>query len=97
MKSLITAAALATALLGSATATLARDALETAVKAKIELQDSSILYVFKDGKMAREDALGRAVFLKTGETLVAKDGRQIKAIGNEVARLDSLLREGHGG
>jgi len=88
---------LVAALAGIAAPVQARDALENAVKTTIELQDGSTLYVFKDGKMAREDSFGRAVFLKAGETLKAKDGREIKAVGNEVARLDSLLREGHGG
>jgi len=98
MKSLtIAAAALAATLAVAATPALARDALDQAVKTKVELRDGSILYIFKDGKMAKEDAYGRPAPLKRGEVLTAKDGRQIKAVGNESARLDGLLNDGHGG
>jgi len=98
MKSLtIAAAALAATLAVAATPALARDALDQAVKTKVELRDGSFLYIFKDGKMAKEDAYGRAVRIKRGEVLIAKDGRQIKAVGNESARLDGLLTDGHGG
>lgn len=97
MKTLIITTTLVATLAGIAAPAQARDALENAVKTTIELQDGSTLYVFKDGRMAKEDSFGRAVFLKAGETLKAKDGREIKAVGNEVARLDPLLREGHGG
>jgi hypothetical protein len=48
-------------------------------------------------EMAKEDAFGRAVYLKRGEVLTAKDGRQITAVGNEVARLERLLKDGHTG
>ncbi|MEO6280187.1 CopK family periplasmic copper-binding protein [Roseateles sp.] len=33
--------------------------------------------------MAREDRFGRAVYLKVSETLSARDGSKIVAIGNE--------------
>lgn len=99
MKSFTIALALCAAFAGAASPAFASDALETSgvVKSKIELADGSTLYVFKDGKMAREDRFGRAVYLKAGETLTARDGTKIVAVGNEVARLDGLLKEGHGG
>jgi len=97
MRLLTIAAALAATLAVAATPALARDALDQAVKTKVELRDGSFLYIFKDGKMAKEDAYGRAVRIKRGEVLIAKDGRQIKAVGNESARLDGLLTDGHGG
>nr|WP_316643024.1 CopK family periplasmic copper-binding protein [uncultured Roseateles sp.] len=97
MKSLATAIALTAALVGAAAPVFARDALDRAVKATVELRDGSTLYIFKDGKMAKEDAYGHAVTLKPGEVLTAKDGQQIKAVGNESARLDGLLNDGHRG
>lgn len=99
MKSIAIALAISAALAGVAAPVLASDALENAnfVKNKVELADGGILYVFKDGKMAREDRFGQIVFLKAGETLAAADGSKIVAVGNEVARLRSLLNEGHGG
>ncbi|CAM3795769.1 CopK family periplasmic copper-binding protein [Roseateles saccharophilus] len=98
MKSFAIALAISAAATAAAPA-FAHDALETSgvVKSKVQLVDGSTLYVFKDGKMAREDRFGRAVFLKRGETLTTVDGSKIVAVGNEVARLDALLKEGHNG
>lgn len=59
------------------------------------LKDGGTLYIFKDGKMARENHLGRSVFIQQGQTLEAVDGRKIVANSNEVARLDQLLNQGH--
>lgn len=97
VKAFITSAALAIALGSMAAPAQADHALANAVKTSIELRDGSTLHIFKDGKMAKEDAFGRAVFLKRGEILTAKDGRQITAVGNEVARLEALLKEDHTG
>ena len=47
--------------------------------------------------MALEDKFGRAIHLKEGQSLETVDGQKITANGNEVARLDSLLRQGHSG
>ena len=80
-------------LLAAATTTFAVDAANVAKK--FELLDGSTLYVFKDGKMAKEDRYGRAAYLKQGEVLELADGRKIPAVGNEVARLDGLLNDGH--
>jgi len=84
--------------LAAATATapaFARDALPQATQQALALKDGSTLYVFKDGKMAREDRYGRAAYLKQGEVLELADGRKVPAVGNEVARLDGLLNDGH--
>ena len=72
------------------------DAREAA-KQVIDLQDGSTLFVFKSGKMAVEDKLGRAASTRPGTTLTAKDGSSITMRGNEVAYLDSLLREDSSG
>ena len=61
----------------------------------MNLKDGSTLYVFKDGKMAKEDRFGRAVYLRSGEVLETRDGRNVTAVGNEDARLDVLLSNGH--
>ena len=45
--------------------------------------------------MAKEDRFGRAVYLLPGEVLELADGRKLTAVGNEVARLDILLNNGH--
>ena len=92
MKSLAIALVLSAAFAGMTTPALASDALDNSniVKTRVELDDGGTLYVFKD-------RFGRAVYLKKGETLVARDGTKIVAVGNEVARLDALLKEGHNG
>ena len=95
MKLNLTALVLAAAIAGAAVPVFARDALPQAARQTINLKDGSTLYVFKDGKMAKEDRFGRAVHLKSGEVLEALDGRKLTARGNEVARLEGLLSEGH--
>ena len=89
-------AALATALGGMAVPALAHHAAgQTAVQV-INLKDGATLFVFKDGKMAKADKYNRPAYLKDGEVLEAKDGRQVTAAGNEVARLAALFRQDHG-
>ncbi|WP_454753978.1 CopK family periplasmic copper-binding protein [Cupriavidus necator] len=51
----------------------------------------STVHVFKDGKMAVENPFDRAVNVKEGQVLEAKDGIRITMKGNEVMRLDSAL------
>jgi predicted lipoprotein with Yx(FWY)xxD motif len=80
-----------------ATAAFAHDAASAAAKQLIDLKDGSTLYVFKDGKMAVEDKYGHASRMKRGTELETKDGQKIQMQSDEVARLDSLLREGHDG
>jgi hypothetical protein len=63
-------------------------------KQVIDLKDGSIAYVFDNGKMALESKFGNAVVVKPGTTLQTADGRSITMVGDEVARLDSLLQQG---
>ena len=60
----------------------------------IAMQDGSIVYVFKSGKMAVESKMGRAVSTKAGTILKAEDGSDVIMVGNDVAHLDSLLKKG---
>lgn len=93
-----TTIAMLTLVLGSAfglTSAFARDALPQATQQVLRLKDGATLYVFKDGKMAREDRFGRASYLKSGEILELADGSKVTATSNEVARLDGLLNDGH--
>ena len=69
---------------------------DTAAKEVIELKDGSTVYIFKDGKMAMEDKYGRATRMKKETVMETKDGRKIIMHGDEVMRLDSLLRHGDG-
>lgn len=95
MKATLSALVVAFAASGVSVPVVARDALPQATQQTLSLQDGSTLYVFKDGKMAKQDRHGRAVYLKQGETVELADGRKVTAVGNEVARLDGLLNEGH--
>jgi len=95
MKATLSALIVAFAASGVSVPVLARDALPQATQQTLNLQDGSTLYVFKDGKMAKQDRHGRAVYLKQGETVELADGRKVTAVGNEVARLDGLLNDGH--
>ena len=95
MKLKLTTIVLAAAIAGAAAPALARHAVQQAAPQVVNLKDGSTLYVFADGKMAREDKFGRAVYLKSGEVLESADGRKVVAVGNEVMRLDSLLSEDH--
>ena len=99
MKSFAIALAISAVFAGAVSPAFAADALESSgfVATKVELSDGGTLYVFKDGKMAREDRFGRVVHLKRDQTLTARDGSKIVAVGNEVARLEALLKEGHNG
>lgn len=95
MKSLAIAFVISTTV--AAAPAFASHALQNAIQAKVDLPAGATLYIFNDGKMAKEDAYGRAVVIRPGVLITARDGRQITAVGNEVARLDYLLRDGHGG
>jgi hypothetical protein len=96
MKSNLIALLISAAIVGVVGPALAADQAQQTAQEVIKLKDGSTLYVFRDGKMAKEDKLGRTVFLQKGEVLEAADGRRVTAVGNEVARLDSLLKNGHG-
>jgi hypothetical protein len=97
MKARITAVVAATVLSAIVTPSFADDAAAASAKKMFLLKDGGTLYVFEDGKTALEDKFGRAVYLKEGQLLETADGQKITANGNEVARLDSLLRQGHSG
>ncbi len=88
-KSMILVAALA-----AAGAAMAVD-MQFVAKA-LPLKDGSTVYVFKDGKMAMEDKLGRTVGMKAGHVMETTDGQRIIMIGNEIARLD-VIRAGERG
>lgn len=78
-----------------ATTAFAHDVARAEAKQMIELKDGSTLYIFKDGKMAMEDRYGRATRMELGAVMETKDGRQVKMESDEVARLQTLLDEGH--
>ena len=65
------------------------------VEKSIELKDGSTVYFFKDGKMGMEDKYGRVASMKAGHVMETKDGKRIIMIGNEVARLEPILRRDH--
>lgn len=62
------------------------------VEKAIELKDGSTVYIFKDGKMGMENKLGKTVRMKPGHVMETKDGQRIIMVGDEVARLESLMR-----
>lgn len=75
--------------------TFAMDAARSEAKQVIALQNVETLYIFKDGLMAKESKFGRAIHLAKGEVVQTVDGKSITTVGNEVARLFSLLNKGH--
>ena len=74
----------------------AMDAARSEAKEVIALQNGELLYVFKDGRMAKEGKFGRVMHLRKGEVVQTADGKSITTVGNEVARLYVLLNKGHG-
>ncbi|NKE67568.1 periplasmic Cu(I)/Cu(II)-binding protein CopK [Ramlibacter sp. RBP-2] len=87
--------ATAAAVLFSANVALAAD--KANVDKSIPLKDGSTVYIFKDGKMAMEDKLGRVVPMKPGHVMQTKDGQSILMVGNELARLDWIRKSDLGG
>lgn len=81
--------------LGLVQVAFASDVAKAQAAATHQLKDGGTLYIFTDGKMAKEDKYGKAVYLKKGETLETIDAKKIVANGNEVARLNNFLTEGH--
>lgn len=69
----------------------------TSVEKSIPLEDGSVVYVFKNGKMGMEDKLGRSTRMKPGHVMKAKDGTTLVMVGDEVMRVESLLLEKKGG
>ncbi len=80
-----------------ATTAFAHDAARAEAKQVIDLKDGSTLYIFKDGKMATEDRYGSATRLGQDAVMETKDGQKFTMQGDEVARLNSLIIEGHVG
>lgn len=85
------------ALCGAVVSAYAGDAARAAAEKIVEMKDGSTLYVFKDGKMSMENKHGRTIRMKPGHVMEGKDGQRYVMVGNEVARLDSLLKDGHVG
>ena len=85
------------AALGAAFLTSAHALDEANVAKSFALKDGSTVVVFKDGKMSMQDARGRVVPMKPGHVMETRDGQKIIMIGNEVARLDFVLRSHVGG
>lgn len=67
------------------------------VEKSIELKDGSTVYQFKDGKMGMEDKYGKAVRMKPGHVMETKDGQRVIMVGDEVARLETILRRDYRG
>ena len=67
------------------------------VEKSIPMKDGSTVYIFKDGKMGMEDKYGRATRMKKDTVMETKDGQKVIMHGDEVMRLDSLLKKGHEG
>ena len=67
------------------------------IEKSIPLKNGSTVHFLKGGKMAMEDKNGNAVRMKPGEVMETKDGQKIIMHGDEVMRLDNLLKEGHTG
>jgi len=93
MKNLVMIAAMS----AFAATAYADNAARAEAKQVIDLKDGSTVYVFKDGKMGMEDKYGKAMRMKKDSVMETKDGQKIIMHGDEVMRLDSLLRKGHEG
>jgi hypothetical protein len=80
-----------------ATTAFAHDAARAEAKQVVELKGGATLYIFNDGKMAMEDRYGRATRTTPGTVVETSDGRKITTQSDEVARLHSLITQGHQG
>jgi hypothetical protein len=76
-------------------AAVADDAARAAAERVIEMKDGSTLYIFKDKKMSMRDKYGRATRMDPGHVMETKSGERIIMVGDEVARLDSLIKKDH--
>lgn len=79
------------------TAQLAFAEKQANVEREIQLKDGSTVYIFKDGKMAMEDKLGRTVSMAPGHVMETRDGQRIQMVGDETARLQWILKSQLGG
>ena len=57
------------------------------------LKDGSTVYIFKDGKMAMEDKIGNAKRMDKDVVMETKDGQKIMMHGDEVMRLENILKK----
>lgn len=80
-----------------ATTAFAHDAARAEAKQVIDLKDGSTLFIFKDGKMAMENQYGSATRMEQGVAMETRDGQKITMQSDEVARLHTLLIQGHEG
>lgn len=62
------------------------------LKEAVALRDGSTVYLFGDGKMGMENPYGRAVLMPEGQEMITVDGKTVRMVGNEVARVSSLTR-----
>lgn len=62
------------------------------IEKSIELKDGSTVHIFKDGKMSMEDKLGRTVRMERDTVMETKDGQKILMQGDEIMRLEDILR-----
>lgn len=92
LKQLAVAAAAAASLTVSA---FAADGAE--IDKTYELKDGSTVFVYKDGKMAMENKVGRTFMMKEGQVMETKDGQKITMTGNELHRLENLHNLQRGG
>ena len=83
----ITMAALAAAV---STAALAAGPEADVAKA-FELKDGTRLTVFNDGKMSMLDKYGKPASMKPGHVMETRDGQRIIMVGNEIARIETVL------
>lgn len=61
------------------------------VETSIPLKDGAVVYIFKDGKMGMEDKNARPARMQPNVVMEGKDGQRYIMIGDEVARVDSLM------
>ncbi|NEX63308.1 CopK family periplasmic copper-binding protein [Noviherbaspirillum galbum] len=96
MKNPIIGLAIGTVLCASlVTQAFADHAIRGEIKQSYTLKDGSILYVFKNGKMAKENRYGNPVYLDKGEIVETAEGQKIPVVGNEIARLSLLKLQEH--
>ena len=64
----------------------------TGLEKSVPLADGQTVHVFENGKMGMEGRYGQPVFMPAGTVMKAADGSAITMVGNETARVGSLLR-----
>ena len=75
-----------------AVSAFANDLARREAQQVMEMKDGSTIYVFDGGKMAMESPYGQATRMAPGMVMETRDGQKIAMVGDEVARLDNLLR-----